>query len=125
MGTSAKEREILEKMGVRWAVLTAWVLDLGTRGAKCPPLVQQRLDQAYAKLSSGCFSSCEIGCTLNEVEATLTSVDASRADSCIDYWTDMLGKAMAEGPPAREMLNIPAVQVYDSDCHVGGCNCKG
>ena len=35
------------------------------------------LDQTRVKLSSGCFSSCDIGCTLTEVEASLTSVDAS------------------------------------------------
>ncbi len=124
MATDKQERLVLEKMGVRWAVLTAWVLDLGTRGAKAPTGIQQRLDQTYAKLSSGCFSSCEIGCTLNEVEATLTSMDASRGDSRVDYWTDLLGKAMGEGTPPKEVLNIPAVQVYYSDCHMGGCNCR-
>jgi hypothetical protein len=125
--TARKQQDaaVLEKYALRWAVLAAWRTDLAQRAAVLPPDVLTGLETSRIKISSGCFSSCEVGCDLRRIEATLTAVDASSPNEQTDKWLALLGRVMAERLDASELLSVPAVRIRFNDCRVGGCACSG
>jgi len=68
------------------------------------------------KLASGCFSACEVGCDLTELEAAFTSTDASIGHNWVDFWVDMLGHSMANDAETERILKIPAVRTRYNNC---------
>lgn len=117
------EISVLEKMGVRWAALAAWREDLLDRGVALVADPAPLLETTRAKISSGCFSSCEVGCDLADVERTLTSADASSAPSSVDEWLDVLGRCMSEDVDTEALLAIPAVKFQYARCGLIPCKC--
>jgi hypothetical protein len=123
------ETAILEKYGLRWAVLAAWCDDLEGRGLKVPREVWNSLAEARVKISSGCFSSCDVGCDLGTVEGQLVSLAASSgADGAADsvtLWLELLAHAMVATTSTERLLNIPAVKFRYAECGFGPCGCDG
>jgi len=120
-----QDAAVLEKYALRWAVLAAWRTDLIQRAVVLPQDVLSGLETSRIKISSGCFSSCEVGCDLRRIEATLTAVDASSPNEQTDKWLGLLGRAMADKIDPGDLLSVPAVRIRFSDCRVGGCACGG
>jgi hypothetical protein len=89
-----------------------------------PATVAKGIEEARIKLASGCFSSCEVGCVLGEVEAELMSTDGSSAQSTANLWVELLGLAMSEKVEAERLLRTPAVQFHYAQCGFGACKCK-
>ena len=110
---------------MRWAVLIAWATRLRNRNIPVPQAIWNAIDEAQAKLSVGCFSPCEVGCLLNTVEGSLLSIEGSTPQAEVDYWTDLVGKAMSENIDTVELLKVPGVKVHYSSCFDGSCHCKG
>jgi hypothetical protein len=119
----SQDAAVLEKYALRWAVLAAWRTELGQRSVPVPPDVMGSLETSRIKISSGCFSPCEVGCDLRNIEGVLTSVDASSASEQTDKWLDLLGRAMSEGLEPRELLKMPAIRIRFNDCRARGCAC--
>ncbi len=117
----ANEVEILEKFGLRWAVLAAWCDELAHRGLAVD--LRKQLEDARIKLSSGVFSACEIGCDLGRIEATLTSADASSTPDSTSYWLDLLGRAMVEIVDTEELFHNPGVKFRYLNCGFLPCRC--
>ena len=92
---AALEEAVLKQFGLRWAVLAGWRDALGLRHLQLPAEVDRLLETARIKIASGCFSVCEVGCDLSQLEGILTSTDASSHHNWVDFWVDMLGHAMA------------------------------
>jgi hypothetical protein len=119
------EDGVLRRFGARWAVLVAWQTDLSRRSSASTRELARELAAARNKISSGCFSACEVGCDLERVEAALTSMDASLGDEQVDKWLALLGRAMDESGDVEELLQLPAIKIHASGCRAQGCNCGG
>lgn len=117
------EIAVLEKMGLRWAVLSAWALDLHNRGVDVGGGPKQILEATRIKLASGCFSTCEVGCDLGHVERVLVSADASAASSAVDSWLDLLGRCMAEEIDTAALLQVPAIHFHYAAVKIPPCHC--
>jgi hypothetical protein len=118
------EVEVLREYGLRWAVLASWRDALRLRHLEVPRELDHRLELARLKLASGCFSVCDVGCDLNTVEGTLTSVDASSQHNWVDFWVGLLGRSMCDDPAIEFILNIPAVRSHYQNCGIKGCSCE-
>jgi hypothetical protein len=115
--------EWLKKFGTKWAVLTALGLDLAKRGIRVPPDLNEQLKLARMKIMSGCFSPCEVGCTLSKVEGQLISVGSSLGEDYLRPWFDLLGQAMEGRIDPQRIANIPALEPVASDCQFLACQC--
>lgn len=118
-----QEQAALERLGVRWAVLFAWHQDLSRRAPSVPRDVARKLETAKIKISSDCFSSCEVGCELREIEAALTSADASLDEEKVDWWLSRLSRSMEPASSGERLLQAPAPKIYFNDCRARGCSC--
>jgi len=119
------EVAVLKRYGLRWAVLAAWADELRNRGAVLPASLSGQLDAGRVKISSGCFSSCEVGCDLGAIEAALVPADAACATSNVSFWLDLLGRAMEDDDGMERLLRLPAVRVHYAGCGFGRCACGG
>jgi len=119
------EIAVLKRYGLRWAVLAAWADELRTRGAALPAALAGQLEAARVKISSGCFSSCEVGCDLSAIEAALVPADAAGATNSVNFWLDLLGRAMEDDDAMERLLRVPAVRVHYAGCGFGRCACGG
>jgi hypothetical protein len=114
---------VLEKFGLRWAILAAWSEELDKRGVGVGPLVGPRLNDVRTKLAAGAFSSCEVGCDLTAIEGILTAKDAESPVESVDFWLGLLGEAMAETPATEELLRYPPIKFHYMNCGLS-CACK-
>ncbi len=117
------EEAVLKQFGLRWAVLAGWHDALQLRHVKMPGDADRLLEKARIKIASGCFSSCEVGCDLSELEAMLTSTDASSGHNWVDFWVDMLGHSMADEAETERILKIPAIRARYNNCGLSVCHC--
>ena len=114
---------VLEKYGLRWAVLGAWRDALKLRSVGVPNEVDLMLDSARIKIASGCFSVCAVGCDLSQIEAALTTADSSTSHNWVDFWLDLLGHSMAESVDPGRILKIPAIKARYQNCGLTVCRC--
>ncbi len=117
------DEAVLKQFGLRWAVLAGWHDALQLRRVTLPQSSDRLLENARIKIASGCFSVCEVGCDLSELEATLTSIDASSGHNWVDFWVDMLGHSMASDAETERILKIPAVRARYNNCGLSVCRC--
>lgn len=117
------ERSALEALALRWAVLAGWAEQLGSRGLPVPPEAARKREEARIKISSGCFSSCEVGGILGDLEAGLISADGSAAESRVDFWLELLASASLDREYTERLLRIPAIRVQFNSCGVPNCRC--
>jgi len=115
--------EWLKKFGAKWAVLAAMVVDCGNREARIPPDVHDQLRLARMKIASGCFSPCEVGCTLEKVEGQLISIGSSLGEDYLRPWFDLLGQAMEGRIDPRRISEIPALASVANHCKLLACPC--
>jgi hypothetical protein len=115
--------EQLKKFGTRWAVLTALALDLARQGVRVPPETDEELKLARMKILSGCFSPCEVGCTLSKVEGQFVASGASLGEEYLRPWFDLLAQAMQGGIDPQRIADIPALQPVATDCKFLACHC--
>lgn len=117
------EEAVLKQYGLRWAVLAGWRDALQLRHVALSSEIDQLLENARIKIASGCFSACAVGCDLSELEAALTSTDASSGHNWVDFWVDMLGHSMADDAETERILKIPAVRARYNNCGLSICRC--
>lgn len=117
------EEAVLKQFGLRWAVLAGWRDALKLRRVELPHEADRLLENARIKIASGCFSVCEVGCDLSELEAVLTATDASSGHNWVDFWVDMLGHSMANDAETERILKIPAVRARYNNCGLSVCRC--
>ncbi|MBE0569512.1 MAG: hypothetical protein IH576_02620 [Deltaproteobacteria bacterium] len=117
------ELSVLKKYGLRFAILAAWEEGLRSRKVAVPPGVSKMLEIARVKISSGCFSVCDVGCDLGRVEAILVSLCASTDLDFCDSWLETLGDCMADDANIEEIqkkVNLPAVKMHYNRFHFDG-----
>jgi hypothetical protein len=117
------EETVLKQYGLRWAVLAGWRDALQLRHVQLPDEVDRLLETARIKIATGCFSVCEVGCDLSQLEGVLTSSDASSHHNWVDFWVDMLGHSMATDAETERILKIPAIRARYKNCGLSICRC--
>ena len=115
--------DLLKKYGMKWAVLAAWVIDLGKRGIRVPSGVNEELKVARMKIMSGCFSPCEIACAFGKLEGQLIALGASLGEDYQRPWSDLLGQAMEGRIDPGRVSEIPALEPIANDCKWLACRC--
>ncbi|RPH36390.1 MAG: hypothetical protein EHM91_16095 [Planctomycetota bacterium] len=115
--------EQLKKFGMKWAVLAAMRLDVGSQGISVPADMDARLKLARMKILSGCFSPCEVGCDLSKIEAQLVSVGADLGEHYLRPWFELLGQAMQGILDPARIDDIPALKPVATDCRYLACHC--
>ncbi len=117
------EFSVLERFGLRYAVLAAWSEELHAAGAELTAALARHLEAARVKIASGCYSSCDVGCELGAAEGALTATDGDRSPHGVAWWLDLLARAMDAQAGAESLLSIPAVRFHYQGCGFGPCGC--
>jgi hypothetical protein len=121
---TAFDFEILKKYGAKWAVLAAMTAHMVRKGIPIPQSVFEPLRNAQSKIVSGCFSPCEVGCELAQVEGQLFSHCHLLEEQDFKDWSDLLGEAMQGKLDYQRILGIPALDPIKNDCKFLGCSCS-
>jgi hypothetical protein len=108
---------------LRWAVLAGWRDALNLRKVSLPADIDHQLESARVKIATGCFSVCEVGCDLTQLEGILTSADASTDHNWVDFWTDLLANSMKDTAETERILKVPAIKARYSNCGLTVCRC--
>ena len=121
---SGASLEMLKRYGTKWAVLAAMRLDMASRGFRIGGETDEQLKLARVQILSGCFSPCEVACSLSKVEGQLISSIGSTP--CGDYlrpWSDLLARAMRGEIDPQRLADIPALKPVEMDCKFLACRC--
>jgi hypothetical protein len=122
--SQASEFTVLQRYGVRWAVLAAWYFDMAGRGATFDAEFLKNLDLARTKIAAGTFSTCTIGCDLGGIEGTLVSEAATFDPPSVDVWLERLGQSMSNPESIQKLIEVPAIKVQYVKCGFRPCDCK-
>ncbi len=120
MGTFIREKDqveisVLKRFGLRISILEAWEGILRAKGVAIPSDVPKTLASARVKVSSGCFTACDVGCELRRVEGNLISAAGILGEEDTEPWLDMLGECMAEKTDMKDIeknIQFPAVRTH-------------
>jgi len=115
--------DILKKYGSKWAVLTAMQIDFEKHGIKLPGHIDSTLKTSRIEITSGCYSTCEIDCTLNTVEGQMISSGSSLGETYLDPWVDLLAQSMKGELTYEKIIQIPALEPVKSSCGFLKCAC--
>ena len=115
--------EMLKKFGTRWAVLAAMRLDMASRGISIGSETDEQLKLARVQILSGCFSPCEVGCSLSKVEGQFISSGAALGGEYLRPWFDLLAQAMRGEIDPTRIAEIPALKPVAMDCEFLACRC--
>ena len=116
--------DMLKKYGTKWAVLAAMRLDMASRGLRIGSEVDEQLKLARVQILSGCFSPCEVACSLSKVEGQfISTIGSSFGEEYLRPWSALLAQAMrGEIDPSRT-AEIPALKPVEMDCKFLACRC--
>jgi hypothetical protein len=117
------ETSVLEHYGMRWAVLAAWFRDLTQRGIGLDPAISHLLEVVRVKITTGVFSSCEVGCDLGRIEGDLVSRTTSSVPETVSGWFDAWERAMTSPEDIRGSSWFLPLQVPFVDGRSHGCDC--
>jgi hypothetical protein len=115
--------DMLKKFGTRWAVLAAMRLDMASRGIRIEGETDEQLKLARVQVLSGCFSPCEVGCSLSKVEGQLISIGSSLGGEYLRPWSELLAQAMRGEIDPQRIAEIPALRPVEMDCKFLACRC--
>lgn len=115
--------ELLKKYGSRWAILAAMSMDISKRGIQLSNDIKAALEITRIEITSGCYSTCEIDCTLNKVEGELVSSGSSFGEAYLDPWLDLLARAMQGPLDYEQLIAIPVLRPVETSCGFLKCSC--
>ncbi len=117
------ELSILRVYGLRYSVLAAWEEELRMKGVRIVPNIAKPLEATRVKISSGCFSACEVGADLGRIEAHIVTAAANSGVTNIDEWLGFLGDCMAataDFEAVEKKIPFPAVKSHYNRFKFGG-----
>ena len=116
--------DLLVRLGSKWAVLTAMSAQMRGKAIDLPPTVDETLMVASIKIKSGCYSPCEVSCSLAQAESQLFSKCHLLGDQEFMDWSDLLGEAMQGKLSYQRIIGIPALKPVKSNCGFLKCTCS-
>jgi hypothetical protein len=117
------ELAVLRMYGLRYSILAAWEEELRVKGIKVVPSIAKPLEAVRVKISSGCFSVCDVGSDLGRIEGILVSTATTSGRTNVDEWLGFLGESMSETANVDEIekrINLPAVKMHYNRFNFGG-----
>ena len=114
---------MLKRCAHKWAVLAAMTTDMARKGIAVPRAIFEGLKTARSKIESGCFSTCEVGCDLSQVEGPLFSQGYLLDQQDFPQWSDLLAEAMQGKLDYQRIMGIPAFDPIRNDCGFLRCGC--
>jgi hypothetical protein len=118
------EFEVLKRYGAKWAVLAAMTNHMAGKGIVVPGTAFDLLKTARGRIESGCFSPCEVGCELAEVECQLFSRCDRLDQQEFQDWCNLLAEAMQGKLDYQRIQGIPALSPVKNDCRFLNCGCS-
>jgi len=115
--------DILTRYGSKWAILTAMKMDLEKQDLRMPHNVNAELEVARIKITSGCYSTCEIDCTLSTIEGQMISVGSTLGEAYLDPWIDLMAQSMKGELGYEQIIAIPALKPVQTACGFLKCGC--
>jgi hypothetical protein len=115
--------DLLKKYGSKWAVLVAMSIDLTKRGIKLPDEVDKSLQTIRIEITSGCYSTCEVGCTMGVVEGHLIACGSVLGDNYLNPWIDLFSSAIKGELEYESLVQIPALEPVKTSCGFLKCGC--
>jgi hypothetical protein len=99
-------------------------VDITSRGIRIGSETDELLKLARVQVLSGCFSPCEVGCSLSKVEGQLiSSVGASLGEEYLRLWSSLLAQAMQGALDLSRVGEIPVLRPVEMDCKFLACRC--
>ena len=115
--------DLLKKYGAKWAVLVAMSVDLTKKGIKLPDEGNKSLQIVRIEITSGCYSTCEVGCTMGVVEGHLIAFGAELGDNYLNFWIDLLSSAIKGELDYETLIQIPVLEPVKTSCGFLKCSC--
>jgi hypothetical protein len=116
--------DLLVRLGSKWAVLTAMSVRMRDKAIDLGPTVDETLMLASVKIKSGCYSPCEVTCSLAQAESQLFSKCHLLGDEEFMDWSDLLGEAMRGKLTYERIAGISALRPVKSECGFLRCTCS-
>ena len=117
------EFDSLKQLGIRWAVLVSLRNDLQHRKIILPLEVTRDLQIARAQIESGCYSTCDVTCSLDKIECVLVMKALTLENGYTDNWFNLLGKAMRGQLTAQEVNQLSFINPILRNCKFLDCTC--
>ena len=121
--TENNEFDSLKKLGVRWAILASLTNDLQHKKIMLPLDVTREIQLARVMIESGCYSTCDVTCTLDKIEGVLVMKALTLENGYVDTWFNLLEKAMRGLLTARELHQLPFINPILNGCKFLKCMC--
>ena len=117
--------EVLKRLGMRWAVLTSLYHVVSKQESGLPPSVLRELKTGRSMIESGCYSACDISCTLDKAEPILIQrlASSNKGFESFDHWFNLLGKAMRGQLKSEEIRGMPFIRPFFQNCEFLKCTC--
>lgn len=119
----AEFARMLHQFSWQWAILASTIGQLVGRGEKMPPEVLKLLTLTRAKITSGCYTVCDITCDIRKIETELFRILLNKNPDEADTLLELLGKAL-RGEIRKEDINLEPIHQILPDCAPLPCGCQ-
>jgi len=111
-GERQTKLQALRRQGMRWVVLLALKYNLADKKVVLPPSINEEFRLTKTMLASGCYSPCDVNCSLDKIESTLiqTAANSNGGFENFDHWLFLLKKAMHGNLTRQEVNYLPFVE---------------
>jgi hypothetical protein len=113
----AELRDMYSRFGWKWVVLAYTAGRMVVQGKQLSSGFIQDLTLARTKMESGCYSICDIGADLRELENKLFSTVLQVSESEVRAMHELLGKAMG-GTLEEKDVDLSPFKVVLADCSI-------
>jgi hypothetical protein len=113
----AELRDMYSRFGWKWVVLAQTAGKILTQGKQLPSGFLQDLTLARTKMESGCYSICDVGADMRDLENRLFPALLEMGESEIYSMQELLGKAM-QGTIERREVDLSPFKVVLADCSI-------
>lgn len=118
----AELRDMYYRFGWKWVVLAYTAGRILKQGKQLPSGFLQDLTLARTKMESGCYSICDVGADLRDLENKLFSAVLQASEGEVHAMHELIGKAM-DGTLGPKDVDLSPFKVVLADCTIPrGCS---
>ena len=113
----AELRDMYSRFGWKWVVLAYMAGRILTQGKQLPSSFVQDLTLARTKMESGCYSICDVGADLRDLENRLFLAALQVSEGEVHAMHELIGKAM-DGRLEQKDVDLSPFKVVLADCTI-------
>ena len=118
------EFETQQRLGMRWAAFTAFNNDLIKKKVLLPSTILKELRVTRTVIASGCYSTCDVTCTLDKIKRNIVPVALSYGEKYDDEWLFRLGTVMTCQTSTTDMTKLLLIELLIQNGEFLRCICK-